>query len=440
LQTLKYTARGLANVATQEPYYWQVNTATEPDIVSMRNQDKLVIFTDSYPFGSAEPFLADELDYLAATFGEILIIPLNYGSSKEARALPCNVSCTKPILNSTKNKMELAMRGLLNCAPIGKYLGELLRQKATSSAKAMWSWGIGLLLSRSILSSKQVRCILKDDNYTTLYFYWGIRSSYIIPLINNSKGGEKIAVRFHGSDTYEETNGGYIPLREQQLAGIDRCYFCSEFGRKYVENRYPFVQAKAEVSRLGVHERGICQPSTDGVFRILTLSNMVPLKRLDLLVSALMHATIRIEWTHIGDGETWESVTLSAKRLPPNVKASFLGRMPNSQVIEYLSQKPTDLFVNVSSTEGVPVSIMEALSMGIPVLATAVGGSPEIVDDTVGRLVPPNISAIALMHEIATIAMHSSHQTLRSNARNRWADRCNASTLYQQFCQSISTI
>ncbi|WP_320051839.1 glycosyltransferase [uncultured Acetobacteroides sp.] len=399
---------------------------------------KLVIFTDSYPYGSAEPFLANELEYLAVAFGDILIIPLNYGTSKKAQSLPANVTCTKPILNSTKNKAELAKRGLLNCAPIGKYLGELLRGKVTSSAKAMWSWSIGLLLSRAILSSKQVSNVLEDDTYTTLYFYWGVRSSFIVPFI--SENCKNIAVRFHGSDTYEETNGGYIPLRSQQLAKVNKCYFCSEYGRKYVESKYPFVTKKAEIARLGVHDRGICQPSTDGVFRILTLSNMVPLKRLELLVEALMQASIRIEWTHIGDGETWEVVTSAALKLPQNVKATFLGRQPNAQVIEYLTKNPTDLFVNVSSSEGVPVSIMEALSMGIPVLATAVGGSPEIVDDTVGKLVSANVSAVELMHEIEDIAKHRSYETLRSNARNRWAERCDASALYQQFCQSILNI
>jgi len=404
----------------------------------MRNQNKLVIFTDSYPYGSAEPFLTNELEYLAATFREILIIPLNYGTSKEARALPANVTCTKPILNSSKDKVELTRRGLLNCAPIGTYLKELFKGKATASAKTRWSWGIGLLLSRSVLSSKQVKAVLNDDEYATLYFYWGVRSSFIIPFIN--KKGKKIAVRFHGSDTYEETNGGYIPLREQQLANIDRYYFCSDFGRRYIESKYPFVAAKSEVTRLGVHQRGINQPSTDGMFRILTLSNMVPLKRLELLAEALMHATIRIEWTHIGDGETWEAVTSAAQQLPSNVKVEFLGRLPNPQVVAYLSQHPTDLFVNVSSSEGVPVSIMEALSMGIPVLATAVGGSPEIVDDGVGRLVSPNIAPEELMHEIEGIAKHSRTNDLRTNARNRWAERCDASALYLQFCQSILNI
>lgn len=404
----------------------------------MSNQRKLAIFTDSYPFGSAEPFLANELEYLAAAFDEVRIIPLNYGTSRVARALPKNVTTTTPILVNSKNKVVLTLRGLLNTAPIGRYLGELAQGQATASVKTMWSWGIGMLLGRAVLSSKQAREVLNDANFSTLYFYWGIRSSFIIPLIN--KGEKKIAVRFHGSDTYEETNGGYIPLRRQQLEAIDRCYFCSEYGQRYVVGKYPFVEGKSEVSRLGVHERGISQPSSDGIFRIVTLSNMVPLKRLGLLVEALMHATIRIEWTHIGDGETWSAVTAAAQQLPTNVKATFLGRLPNEQVIGYLTQNPADLFVNVSSSEGVPVSIMEALSMSLPVLATAVGGTPEIVDNSVGSLVEATISPDQLMHEIEAIAASSRYGTLRTNARERWAQRSNAATLYQQFCQSLLTI
>lgn len=405
----------------------------------MPSSKKLAIFTDSYPYGSAEPFLKNELEFLADSFKEVLIIPLNYGTSKEARPLPANVTFTKPILNNTKDKRELATSGLLNVAPIGAYLNELLKGKASASTKTLWSWGIGMLLSRTVLSSSQVKRVLKDDTYTTLYFYWGVRSSFIVPFIGR-RYGKKIAVRFHGSDTYEETNGGYIPLREQQLANIDRAYFCSEFGKKYIENRYPLMATKSEVSRLGVHERGTSSKSTDGVFRILTLSNMVPLKRLDLLASALMFTSVKVEWTHIGDGETFDAVNAIASKLPSNVTAKFLGRQPNEQVIKHLSSNPTDLFINVSSSEGIPVSIMEALSMGIPVLATAVGGTPEIVDDMVGKLVLPSITAKVLAQEIETIAANPNYDKLRTNARTRWSERCDASALYRHFCQSILNI
>ncbi|NCO54621.1 MAG: glycosyltransferase, partial [Bacteroidetes bacterium] len=46
-----------------------------------------------------------------------------------------------------------------------------------------------------------------------------------------------------------------------------------------------------------------------------------------------------------------------------------------------------DLFINVSESEGIPVSIMEALSAGIPVIATNVGGTNEIVNNDVGFLI-----------------------------------------------------
>jgi glycosyltransferase involved in cell wall biosynthesis len=52
-----------------------------------------------------------------------------------------------------------------------------------------------------------------------------------------------------------------------------------------------------------------------------------------------------------------------------------------------------DIFVNSSTSEGVSLTILEAMAAGLPIIATRVGGTPEVIDDTCGRLVPARDSA-----------------------------------------------
>ena len=55
-----------------------------------------------------------------------------------------------------------------------------------------------------------------------------------------------------------------------------------------------------------------------------------------------------------------------------------------------------------SSFEGIPVALMEAMSYGIPIVSTAVGGIPELCDEGCGVLIPPeDYMALARAMEIA---------------------------------------
>jgi glycosyltransferase involved in cell wall biosynthesis len=71
----------------------------------------------------------------------------------------------------------------------------------------------------------------------------------------------------------------------------------------------------------------------------------------------------------------------------------FVGRVPHADVGAWM--RASDVLVLPSRSEGLPTVICEAMVAGRAVIATAVGGTPELVDDGVtGRLIPPGDTAV----------------------------------------------
>lgn len=192
---------------------------------------------------------------------------------------------------------------------------------------------------------------------------------------------------------------------------LDAVYFISDV----VMNKYCYEYGfflnhtnKYHVMHFGSEKRseGMCPSSTDDKFRILTCSGISDVKRLNTLAQALSlyQGTRIIEWTIIGDGTAAEKLRQSVGFIDKRfVSVKMLGFIPNNEVHEYYIKNAVDLFVNVSSSEGLPVSIMEAMSYGIPALATDVGGNREIVSSSTGYLIDANISPDTLCADISTI-------------------------------------
>ena len=89
----------------------------------------------------------------------------------------------------------------------------------------------------------------------------------------------------------------------------------------------------------------------------------------------------------IGDGELMKKYIDKSNELGINNSLNFIGE--TTEVDKYLLE--SDLFMLISNYEGLPVSIIEALSVGLPIIATNVGGVNELVDDGLnGFLVTKN--------------------------------------------------
>lgn len=397
---------------------------------------KVFLFTNNYPYANSETFLENEIKFLSNSFDQIIIIPLE--KKGERRPVPQNTQVWDSILSfDMKNKFRLLLNGIFCFSPLGPVFNEFIRSKVYLSKAKIWKFFTYSLLFRAIQSNKSLsqkirKEILPED---ILYFYWGDKSVMLLPHIKRFCIS-KTFVRFHGSDLYENIGSGLIPFRRYILNYIDAGLFISNNGKKYfIDNYGDKLVPQLIVSRLGVPSLGINPIDKENYFHIVSCSNMVPLKRLTLIISALQLLEEKVCWTHIGAGPEMKLVLERSRRLPGNIKVVLTGAMSNKDVVDFYMNNHIDLFVNVSETEGVPVSIMEALSCGIPILATDVGGTSEIVDNMVGRLVDKNISDADLAEGILFFYNNHDLDTYRQNAIERWRELCDAERNYFELSQ-----
>jgi glycosyltransferase involved in cell wall biosynthesis len=401
---------------------------------------RILVFTDNYPFGKSEPFFEGELRFINQSFEKVTLFPFEEGRSKNIREIPGKSGLVKPAFSEVKKKKALIIKGVFNSSIILGLLKEGICSGAWKSATKFRIWATHLLLVRSLLFEIKRRDLIPFFNsFDILYFYWGVGWSQILPFLPNDIRA-KIVVRFHGSDLYEYTNNGYIPWRYEQLIRIDKAVAISETGKKYIENQYPFLMDKILVSRIGTNDYGLNKYFKSDTLRIVSCSNLVPVKRVGLIVKTLASLKIPVSWVHFGDGHEMTDIKKLVLKLPENIKADLKGPVKHEDLMIYYRNTPVDLFLNTSSSEGVPVSVMEAMSFGIPVIATNVGGTSEIVSDKNGLLIEADFSPEYLATRIEALIGGDDLFNLRSASRKEWEKKSKAENVYPAFINQLLTL
>jgi glycosyltransferase involved in cell wall biosynthesis len=148
-------------------------------------------------------------------------------------------------------------------------------------------------------------------------------------------------------------------------------------------------------------------PAGDRI-EIVSVGRLSPAKGFDILLEALAIARTRVPGLHlsiVGDGSDQLELEQLRSRLGLDGAADFLGRQSRTQIGELLGR--AHLFALASRAENLTVAVVEALAAGLPVVTTSVGGHPELVDERVGRLAPPEDAsefALALLEVVANQA------------------------------------
>jgi glycosyltransferase involved in cell wall biosynthesis len=124
------------------------------------------------------------------------------------------------------------------------------------------------------------------------------------------------------------------------------------------------------------------------LFRVVTVCRLTAWKGVDGLIGAIA-ALPDTGLLIVGDGPERASLEALARQLGISQRVHFAGQVPRQQVNGYL--RACDLFVLNSRYEGLPHVVLEAMAVGLPVIAADAGGCNEVVNPgRTGLLVPPN--------------------------------------------------
>lgn len=410
----------------------------------MGKRKVLIVLANEFPFGKNEAYMEAEVKYWKK-FDAVFLLSLQLGkkSSEVKREIPENIKVIPVRLNIPAYILYI-FRTLLD-ANLYSELHMLINNKNFSLRTIAQ---VFLYISRAHYESDYVRNILKDrisiNDDLVFYSYRFGYQPYVAILLNKKLAIHgKIYSRAHGYDLYENRKkSGYIPMRNLLLKKIVKCFPCSENGSKYLRDRYPLYKNKIETRYLGTEDHGVNISKRDKEFQLVSCSNISEVKRIHLIVDALSSISDQnIKWTHYGSGPLSDTIKgMASKKLPPNVKVEWKGSVSNNLILDDYGKGNYNLFVNVSSSEGLPVSIMEATSAGIPCIATDVGGTSELIKNSInGFLMNEDVSPEDIAANILRFIKMSDEQYERfcENARNIWKEKFSADVNYQKFVDEL---
>lgn len=410
----------------------------------------LLFFTQNFPFGQLETFIENEFPFLEKNFDKIYLITTNQ-NELQTRAVSKK---TEIIRLSYETKTSYKLKALTHTfspdiqGEIAFIKQQNIPLQYNTLATLYSAYGKALEIKDWLQDFIRQNKI--DTGTLYLYSYWMNNIALGLAMYKQHQPDAKAFCRAHGWDVYfNRHQPPYLPLRNFVFRSLDACFCISQNGQQYLQKLQTGAAKKnILLSRLGtVNKNDAPVHAHQQKIVLVSCSSVIALKRIHLIVEALaLLNDIKIEWIHFGSGSLLEEINnLAAARLAlkSNISYRFNGHISNAELLRYYATHPVDLFINVSETEGLPVSIMEALSYSIPAVATHVGGTAEVVLDCLNGFL---LTASPTAQEISETISRYFHlpveqkTALRVTAHKIWSEKYNAENNYSAFIEKINAL
>ena len=230
---------------------------------------------------------------------------------------------------------------------------------------------------------------LRAQRVDHLHAHFGTNPA-MVARIAGKLSGIPYSFTVHGPDEFDAPAA--LDLRGK-VADSAFCVAISSYGRSQLMRWSAFADwSKIEVVRCGVDEGFLAErdhsrlPDVPHLCAVARLSGQ---KGIPLLIEAaarLVNVGKSFRLTLVGDGEMRPEIEAMIRRLNLQDVVTITGWASSKKVIDHLLGSRA--MVLPSFAEGLPVVIMEALALERPVVVTAIAGTPELVDEQCGWLIP----------------------------------------------------
>ena len=237
--------------------------------------------------------------------------------------------------------------------------------------------------------------------------------------------GYQLVLSFHGSDALQMTEAEAARLRKL-VRQADAITAVSPPVAAAVANRFGLPIDDIHVIANGVdHAFWSALPRKEpaGPPTLLCVGRLTPVKGQDILLDAFAEVRRHVPDCRlilVGDGETAEPLRRQIESLGLSEAVTLMGQRNAGEVRELFSRATA--LVMPSRSEGMPLVLLEAMTAGLPCVATAVGGVPGMLDGGAGLLCPP-ADARCLASEIVDLLGDPERRVAMAAAAARRASR-----------------
>jgi len=342
---------------------------------------KLIYVTASLPYGTTEVFAIPEIRELIRRGHEVRLVPMSrYTADPHSDA--------EPFLPLTEYAPLLS-------GPVLRAAPEFVRSPlAASRALAHTLWGQSKLMRKKNLGSfpralwlAQLARRWRADH---IHAYWASVSA-TTAMIAGRVSGVPWSFTAHRWDI-AEPNAFRAKLESARFVR-----FISQDGLELARPvAGPRLDEKAAIIRMGVPlSQGDINrtPPPAGVqLRLICTGTLIPRKGQRFLLEAvavLKQRGVHVQVSFAGEGGTRGALEAQAEALSIIDRVTFLGNVDHSALLQRYADGHYDAFILPSLHEGISVALIEAMSYGLPAIATDVGGTRELLTEGAGQLIPP---------------------------------------------------